>query len=81
MMLDVAPRAAAVVGAQRMGEAVDQLPGPLARAASPSVAALRMNRSNSGTGSGLVHSPRAQALYQPTDPEVASRTSARQLPT
>src|SRR3954463_4730786 len=53
--------------------------GPLARAASPRVAALRMNSSNRATGSGLAHSPSAHALYQPTEPEAASRTSARQL--
>ena len=80
MVGDVAPRAARVVGAQRVGEPVDQPPRPLGpRRRRRGSSALRMNRSNSGTGSGLVHSPRAQALYQPTEPEVASRTSARQL--
>ena len=38
-----------------------------------------MNRSNKGTGSGLAHSPRSHALYQPTEPESARRASARQL--
>src|SRR5687767_6761532 len=52
---------------------------PLARPVSPRLSPLRMNRSNKGTGSGLDHSPSSQALYQPTDPEVLSRTSERQL--
>ena len=70
----------AVVGAQAMGEPVDQPPRPLgAGGVAERWRALRMNRSNKRTGSGLDHSPCAQALYQPTEPEAASRTSARQL--
>src|SRR3546814_4902415 len=52
---------------------------PLARAMAPRLSPLRMKRSKSGTGSRLDHSPSVQALYQPTDPDVISRTSARQL--
>ena len=37
-----------------------------------------MNSANSGTGSGLSHSPASHAWYQPTEPPVASRSSARQ---
>ena len=53
--------------------------GPFARAVSPSRAACCMNSANSGTGSGLHHSPAAQAWYQPTEPLLASLTSAFQL--
>src|SRR3954470_15709258 len=53
--------------------------GPLARPTSPSDTALAENSSNTATGSGLDHSPRVHALYQPTEPEVARRTSASQL--
>ncbi|MBO9582482.1 MAG: class I SAM-dependent methyltransferase, partial [Sphingobium sp.] len=41
--------------------------------------ALAMNRANSATGSGLDHSPACQARNQPTDPDIAKRTSACQL--
>src|SRR3954447_13389226 len=51
---------------------------PLARAVSPSGTALAENNSKSATGSGLDHSPRVQALYQPTEPDVARRASAIQ---
>ena len=37
------------------------------------------NNSKIGTGSGLDHSPSVHALYQPTEPELARRTSAIQL--
>src|SRR5215213_3647370 len=53
--------------------------GPLARPTSPSGTALAENSSKIATGSGLDHSPSVHALYQPTDPEVARRTSAIQL--
>src|SRR5258705_12509211 len=52
---------------------------PLAPPMSPRLAALTENNSKIATGSGLDHSPNAQALYQPTEPEVARRTSAIQL--
>src|SRR3954447_15544366 len=53
--------------------------GPFARPTSPSAAASAEKISKILTGSGLDHSPDAQALYQPTEPEVASRTRAIQL--
>ncbi len=52
---------------------------PLARPTSPSVSPFSMNNSNNCTASGELHSPAAQALYQPTEPLVARRTSAIQL--
>src|SRR5947199_8240523 len=64
---------------RRWASALIQRNGPLARPTSPSGTALAENSSNTATGSGLDHSPRAQALYQPTDPEVARRASASQL--
>src|SRR3546814_9396643 len=48
--------------------------GPRARPALPSASPLRMNRSNSGTGSGDDHSRASQARYQPIEPDSASRT-------
>src|SRR5436190_9896541 len=53
--------------------------GPFARPISPSAAALAEKISKTATGSGLDHSPSAQALYHPTEPEVASRTRESQL--
>src|SRR3954449_427344 len=64
---------------RRWASALIQRNGPLARPTSPSETALAENSSNTATGSGLDHSPRVQALYQPTDPEVARRASASQL--
>src|SRR5215218_11397437 len=52
---------------------------PLARPVSPRLRALAVNKANSGTGSGELHSPFAHARYQPIDPEVTRRTSAYQL--
>src|SRR5438270_3128237 len=63
----------------RCASALTQRNGPLARPTSPSATALAEKTSNTATGFGLDHSPSAQALYQPTDPEVARRTSASQL--
>src|SRR5690348_14221664 len=53
--------------------------GPLARPISPRGAALAEKISKILTGSGLDHSPTVHALYQPTEPDVARRTSAIQL--
>src|SRR6185369_8277873 len=64
---------------RRWASALTSRNGPLARATSPSDSALAANNSKMATGSGLDHSPCAHALYQPTDPDVASRTSAIQL--
>jgi len=63
----------------RWASAFTKRNGPFARAARPSSTELAVNSSNKTTGSGLDHSPLVQALYQPTEPEVASRTSAIQL--
>src|SRR6185369_5280297 len=52
---------------------------PFARPISPSGMALAEKSSKIATGSGLDHSPRVQALYQPTEPEVARRASDIQL--
>src|SRR5216110_1415012 len=64
---------------RRWASALTQRNAPLARPTSPSGTALAENSSNTATGSGLDHSPRVHALYQPTEPEVARRTSASQL--
>src|SRR5207302_9621360 len=53
--------------------------GPLARPILPRGTALTANNSNKATGSGLDHTPSVHALYHPTEPEVASRTSASHL--
>src|SRR5918993_1463497 len=63
----------------RWASAFIQRNGPFARAAPPSSTELAVNNSNRATGSGLDHSPWVHALYQPTEPEVAKRTSAIQL--
>src|SRR6185369_8626224 len=63
----------------RWAIALVQRNGPLARPTSPSGTAFTEKSSNTVTGSGLDHSPSVQALYQPTEPEVARRTSASQL--
>src|SRR5438477_8051982 len=63
----------------RWASALIQRNSPLARPVSPSGTAFAEKSSKIATGSGLDHSPRVQALYQPTDPEVASRTNAIQL--
>ena len=76
---DVLARLARGVVAQPVGEALSQRNGPLARPTLPSAIALTENNSNTATGSGLDHSPSVHALYQPTEPEVASRTNASQL--
>src|SRR4051812_27677860 len=52
---------------------------PLARPVSPRLRALAEKTANKATGSGELHSPRAQARYQPIEPDVTSRTSAYQL--
>src|SRR5207249_3585399 len=57
----------------------NQRNGPLARPTSPRATALAEKSSNTFTGSGLDHSRSVHALYQPTEPEVARRTSASQL--
>ena len=72
-------RLARRVVAQAMGERVDPAERPLGAADVAQRTALAVNNSNSATGSGLDHSPCVHALYQPTEPEVASRTSAIQL--
>ena len=59
----------------RWASALTQRNAPLARPMSPSDMALAENSSNKATGSGLDHSPSVHALYHPTEPEVASRTS------
>src|SRR5689334_25150159 len=64
---------------RRCAIALTQRNGPLARPTSPSAAPLAEKDSNEVTGSGLDHSPNVHALNQPTDPEVARRTSASQL--
>src|SRR6266498_4951376 len=64
---------------RRWARALIQRNGPLARPVSPSGTALTENNSKIATGSGLDHSPSVHALYHPTDPEVARRTSAIQL--
>src|SRR5688500_16774281 len=64
---------------RRWASAFTQRNGPFARAAPPSSTELAVNNSNKATGSGLDHSPLVHALYQPTEPEVARRTSAIQL--
>src|SRR5438270_7903526 len=64
---------------RRWASALTQRNAPLARPTSPSGTALAEKSSNTVTGSGLDHSPKVHALYQPTEPEVARRTSASQL--
>src|SRR5690242_3434036 len=64
---------------RRCASALIHRNGPLALPMSPRTTALAEKSSNTATGSGLDHSPSVQALYQPTDPEVARRTSASQL--
>ena len=64
---------------RRWASAFSQRAGPLARPSSPSETALALNSSNKGTGSGDAHSPSSHALYQPTEPETPSLTSAIQL--
>src|SRR5579864_2740032 len=64
---------------RRCATALIQRNGPLARPTLPSGTALTENNSNTVTGFGLDHSPSVHALYQPTEPEVARRTSASQL--
>src|SRR5947199_351788 len=63
---------------RRWASALIQRNGPLARPVSPSGTALAEKSSKIVTGSGLDHSPSVQALYHPTEPDVASRTSAIQ---
>src|SRR5690242_8031476 len=63
----------------RCATALTQRNAPLARPTSPSVTALAENSSNIATGSGLDHSLSVHALYQPTEPDVARRTSESQL--
>ncbi len=60
--------AAASLSRARCARALIQRDGPLARPNSPSETALQLNSSNSGTGSGDVHSPSSHALYHPTEP-------------
>src|SRR3954452_13017630 len=64
---------------RRWASALIQRNGPFARPTSPSATALAENSSKIGTGSGLDHSPKVDALYQPTEPELARRTKAIQL--
>src|SRR5947209_6611868 len=64
---------------RRWASAFIQRKTPLARPVSPSGTALAENSSKSATGSGLDHSFIVHALYQPTEPDVARRTSAIQL--
>jgi len=64
---------------RRWASALSQRNGPFARPTLPSWTALAEKSSNTLTASGLDHSPSVHALYQPTEPEVASRTNARQL--
>src|SRR4051812_23825051 len=64
---------------KRWASAFTQRNGPLARPMLPSGTAFAENNSKIATGSGLDHSPSVHALYQPTEPDVARRTSAIQL--
>ena len=76
---DILSRLAQTIVAQPVRQRIDPAPDPLGPADLAQRSPLSMNSSNSGTGSGELHSPAAQALYQPTEPDVASRTSASQL--
>src|SRR6478672_13818291 len=64
---------------RRWASALIQRNGPLARPTSPNWTALAEKISKTATGLGLDHSPTAQALYHPTEPDAASRTSGSQL--
>ena len=76
---DVLARLAGRVVAEPVRERVDPAQRALGAADIAERTALAVNSSNSATGSGLDHSPSSHALYQPTEPGVASRTSAIQL--
>ena len=72
-------RLARRIVAQPMRERVDPAERTLGAADLAERTALAEKISNTATGFGLDHSPKVHALYQPTEPEVARRTSASQL--
>ena len=73
--LGLARRIVAQPVSQRIGPAKRSLGARRAASATE----LAEKSSKIATGSGLAHSPNVHALYQPTEPEVPSRTSVFQL--